>query len=128
MATTLKSINGDRARFLLIHDFGFLENTKNRKKNLGLQNRNKGGLGIIVKITISNITNHIGEVILKAKELRFSRILILSNSRRLEQICKWARKPSWQEQTLISDLNHHYSNREWSHTSSLYKRLWFHMY
>ena len=94
MATTLKSINGDRARFLLIHDFGFLENTKNRKKNLGLQNRNKGGLGIIVKITISNITNHIGEVILKAKELRFSRILILSNSRRLEQICKWARKPS----------------------------------
>lgn len=53
-----------------------------KKKKLGLQNRNKGGLGIIVKITISNITNHIGEVILKAKELRFSRILILSNSRR----------------------------------------------
>ena len=67
---------------------------KIEKKKLGLQNRNKGGLGIIVKITISNITNHIGEVILKAKELRFSRILILSNSRRLEQICKWARKPS----------------------------------
>jgi len=62
MAITLKSINGDRARFLLIHNFGFLENTKNRrKKKLGLQNRNKGGLGIIVKITISNITNHIGE-------------------------------------------------------------------
>lgn len=45
------------------------------------------------------------EAILKAKELGFSRILTLSNSRRLEHVCNHLWTPSWQEQTFTFDLN-----------------------
>ena len=46
------------------------------------------------------------DAILKAKELGFRRVLIHSNSRRLEQVCNKLRTPSWQEQTIMSDLHH----------------------
>lgn len=44
------------------------------------------------------------EVVFKAKELGFSRVLILSNSKGLDQICSHFRKPNWMETTLCSDL------------------------
>ena len=47
-----------------------------------------------------------GEAILKAKELGFNKIIILNNSKRFEQICNGAKKPTWQKLTLITDLNH----------------------
>ena len=46
------------------------------------------------------------EAILKAKELGFRHVLIHSNSGRLEQVCNKLRTPSWQEQTIMSDLRH----------------------
>ena len=48
----------------------------------------------------------VGEAIFKAKELGFNKIIILSNSKRFEQICNGVKKPTWQELTLIKDLNH----------------------
>ena len=47
-----------------------------------------------------------GEAILKAKELGFNKIITLSNSKRFEQICNGAKKPTWQELTLITDMSH----------------------
>ena len=47
-----------------------------------------------------------GEAIFKAKELGFNKIIILSNSKRFEQICNGVKNPTWQELTLIKDLNH----------------------
>lgn len=44
------------------------------------------------------------EVVFKDKELGFNRILILSNSKGLDQICNHSRKLAWLEQTLYSDL------------------------
>ncbi|KAL0006647.1 hypothetical protein SO802_008149 [Lithocarpus litseifolius] len=41
----------------------------------------------------------VGEAILRAKELGFNKIIILSNSKRFEQICNGAKKPTWQELT-----------------------------
>ena len=46
------------------------------------------------------------EAVFKAKELGFNRIIILSNSRGLDQVCNQTRKPTWLEQTLFSDLHH----------------------
>ena len=43
------------------------------------------------------------EAILKAKDLGFYRIIIMSN-RRLVQICSHTNNPSWQDQALLSDL------------------------
>ena len=48
----------------------------------------------------------VGEAILKAKELGYYKVIILSHSKRFVQICNGARKPTWQELTLITDLNH----------------------
>lgn len=47
----------------------------------------------------------VGEAIIKAKELGFNKLIILSNSRRLEQICNGSKSPMWQEHTFITDLN-----------------------
>ena len=47
----------------------------------------------------------VGEAIIKAKELVFNKLIILSNSRRLEQICNGSKSPTWQEHTFIADLN-----------------------
>lgn len=46
-----------------------------------------------------------GEAIFKAKELGFNKVIILSNSKRLGQICNGSKKPTWQEHTLVTDLN-----------------------
>ena len=46
------------------------------------------------------------EAMIKAKDLGFRHVLILSNSKRLDQICNKLRTSSWQKQTMISDLNH----------------------
>ena len=47
-----------------------------------------------------------GEAIFKTMELGYSRILILSNSKGLVQVCNRERNPSWLlERTLLSDLN-----------------------
>ena len=47
----------------------------------------------------------VGEAIIKAKELGFNKLIILSNSRRLEHICNGSKSPMWQEHTFITDLN-----------------------
>ena len=44
------------------------------------------------------------EAPIKARDAGINRILVLSNDRRLSQICNNIRKPSWQEQTLTLDL------------------------
>ena len=44
------------------------------------------------------------EAMIKAKDLGFSKIIIMSNKIRLVQLCSYTRKPSWQEQTLTLDL------------------------
>ena len=46
----------------------------------------------------------LAEVLIKAKDTGIKRIIILSNDRRLTQICNYTRKPSWQEQTFTLDL------------------------
>ena len=51
------------------------------------------------------IQDAVGFAIFKAVELGYYRILILSNSQGLVQVCNRSRNPSWLEQTLISDLN-----------------------
>ena len=48
----------------------------------------------------------VGEAILKAKELGYYKVIILNHNKRFVQICNGARKPTWQELTLITDLNH----------------------
>ena len=45
------------------------------------------------------------EAIFKTKELGFSKMLILCNSKMLTQACSKRRRPAWHEQTFISDLN-----------------------
>lgn len=45
------------------------------------------------------------EAIVKDAELGYYRILIVSNSKGLVQVCNRSRNLSWLEQTLISDLN-----------------------
>ena len=50
------------------------------------------------------IQGAVSEAVFKAKELGFNRILILSNSKGLDQICNHSRKPAWLKQTLYSDL------------------------
>ena len=44
------------------------------------------------------------EAVLKAKDLRFWSIVIMSKYKRLAQICDHTSRPSWQEQALTSDL------------------------
>lgn len=44
------------------------------------------------------------ESILKAKNLGFCRILVLSNNKRLIRTCNQSNNPSWQDQALLSDL------------------------
>ena len=44
------------------------------------------------------------EAIFKAKDLGLGKILILSNHKKLVQICNFSSKPSWQDQALLSDL------------------------
>ena len=44
------------------------------------------------------------EAIFKSKELGFSKMLILCNTKRLVQICNQRRNPTWLEQTFISNL------------------------
>lgn len=44
------------------------------------------------------------EALIKAKDTRIRRIMILSNDRRLTQICNYTKKPSWQAQTFTLDL------------------------
>ena len=44
------------------------------------------------------------EAIFKAKDLGLGKILILSNRKKLVQICNFSSKPSWQDQALLSDL------------------------
>ena len=46
----------------------------------------------------------VSEAVFKAKNLGVHDIIILTNSRRLEQICNNARTPIFQELTLCSDL------------------------
>uniref|UniRef100_A0A7N2RCR5 Uncharacterized protein n=1 Tax=Quercus lobata TaxID=97700 RepID=A0A7N2RCR5_QUELO len=50
------------------------------------------------------IQDDVSEAVFKDKELGFNRILILSNSKGLDQICNHSRKPAWLKQTLYSDL------------------------
>ena len=45
------------------------------------------------------------DAIIKTKELGYTKMLILCNSKRLMQICSQRSKPTWLEQTLILDLN-----------------------
>lgn len=45
------------------------------------------------------------EAIFKSKELGFSKMLILCNSKMLTQVCNKRRRPGWNEQTFISDLD-----------------------
>lgn len=45
------------------------------------------------------------EAIFKTKELGFSKMLILCNSKMLTQACSKRRRPAWHEQTFISDLD-----------------------
>ena len=45
------------------------------------------------------------DAIIKTKELGYTKMLILCNSKRLVQICSQRSKPTWLEQTLILDLN-----------------------
>jgi len=44
------------------------------------------------------------EVIFKAKDHGFSRMLVLCNHKKLVQICNLSSKPSWQDQALLFDL------------------------
>lgn len=50
-----------------------------------------------------SIQEAMGDAIIKIKELGYTKMLILCNSKRLVQICSQRSKPTWYEQTLILD-------------------------
>ena len=52
------------------------------------------------------IQDAVGESIVKALEMGYSRILVLTNCKGLSQVCKLYKQPSWHQKTLIADLNH----------------------
>ena len=52
-----------------------------------------------------SIQEAMGDAIIKTKELGYTKMLIICNSKRLVQICSQMSKPTWLEQTLILDLN-----------------------
>ena len=52
------------------------------------------------------IQDAVGESIIKALEMGYSRILVLTNCKGLSQVCKLYKQPSWHQRTLIADLNH----------------------
>ena len=52
------------------------------------------------------IQDAVGEAILKAMQMGYNKILILSNNNRLVQLCNQGKDPTWTEQNFVADLNH----------------------
>ena len=52
------------------------------------------------------IQDAVGEAILKAMQMGYNKILILSNNNRLVQLCNQGKDPTWIEQNFVADLNH----------------------
>ena len=50
------------------------------------------------------------EALLEAKNLCLLHIIVLTDSRCLEQVCNNGRKPHWKEQTMLTVL-HHFSQQ-----------------
>ena len=66
----------------------------------------KGGESSGRKLSYQSSQEVVKEAIFKSKELGFSKMLILCNTKRLVRICNQRRNPTWLEQTIISDLVH----------------------
>ena len=61
----------------------------------------KGGESNGRKSSYQSSQEVVKEAIFKSKELGFSKMLILCNTKRLVQICNQRRNPTWLEQTFI---------------------------
>ena len=66
----------------------------------------KGGESNGRKSSYQSSQEVVKEAIFKSKDLGFSKMLVLYNTKRLVQICNQRRNPTWLEQTFISDLVH----------------------
>ena len=66
----------------------------------------RGGVSNGKKSSYQSSQEAMKEAIFNSKELGFSKMLILYNTKRLVQICNQRRNPNWFEQTFILDLDH----------------------
>ena len=89
------------------------KNKRSKKCGFAFEALNQEGVNLFSrgsscgkKIHYLAIQDAVSEAVFKAKELGFNRIIILSNSKGLDQVCNQTRKPTWLEQTLFSDLHH----------------------
>ena len=51
------------------------------------------------------IQDAVGEAILKAMQMGYNKILVLSNNTRLVQLCNQGKDPTWTEQNFVADMN-----------------------
>ena len=89
------------------------KNKRSKKCGFAFEALNQEGVNLFSRGSSCGKKNHylaiqdaVSEAVFKAKELGFNRIIILSNSKGLDQVCNQTRKPTWLEQTLFSDLHH----------------------